>query len=66
MSESLVHVICFCNGQMLRTNINTKYVGDKVVIMPLDVHVSSTFEHLLTIDIFEDWHWQKTFSISPQ
>ncbi|KAL6322009.1 hypothetical protein AAG906_003150 [Vitis piasezkii] len=32
---------------MLRTETNEKYIGDQAVIVPLDVSVSSTYEHLL-------------------
>ena len=49
MSESIIPVICFCKGKMLMTKTNVKYIGDQVVIMPLDVSVSSTYEHLLSI-----------------
>ena len=40
MSESIVPVICFCKGKMLRTETNVKYVGDQLAIVPLDVPVS--------------------------
>ena len=49
MSESIVPVICFCKEKMLMTKTNVKYIGDQVVIMPLDVSVSSTYEHLLSM-----------------
>ena len=49
MSESIVPVICFCKGKMLRTEINVKYVEDQIVIVSLDVPVSSTYEHLLSM-----------------
>ena len=47
MSESIVPVICFCKGKMFRTETDEKYIGDQAVIVPLDVSVSSTYEHLL-------------------
>ena len=34
---------------MLRTEINVKYVEDQIVIVSLDVPVSSTYEHLLSM-----------------
>nr|CAN62346.1 hypothetical protein VITISV_006921 [Vitis vinifera] len=34
---------------MLRTETDVKYIGDLVVIVPLDVPVSSTYEHLLSM-----------------
>ena len=49
MSKSIVPVICFCKGKMLRTEMDIKYVGDQPVIVPLDVPVSSTYEHLLSM-----------------
>ena len=49
MSESNVPVICFCKGKMLRTETYVKYIGDLAVIVPLDVPVSSTHEHLLSM-----------------
>ena len=49
MSESIVPVICFCKGKMLRTEINVKYIRDQAIIVPLDVPVSSIYEHLLSM-----------------
>ena len=49
MSESIVPVICFYKGKMLRTKTDVKYIGDEAVIVPLDVPVSSTYEHLLSM-----------------
>ena len=49
MSESIVLVICFCKGKMLRTETYVKYIGDLAVIVPLDVSSSSTYEHLLSM-----------------
>ena len=43
MFESIVPMICFCKGKMLRTETNVKYVGDQVVIVSLDVPISSTY-----------------------
>ncbi|RVW94353.1 hypothetical protein CK203_037904 [Vitis vinifera] len=34
---------------MLRTETDVKYIGDEAVIVPLDVPVSSTYEHLLSM-----------------
>ncbi|KAL6345799.1 hypothetical protein AAG906_017551 [Vitis piasezkii] len=34
---------------MLRTETDVKYIGDLVVIVPLDVPVGSTYEHLLSM-----------------
>ena len=49
MSESTVPVICFCKGKMLRIEMDVKYVGDQAVIVSLDVPISSTYEHLLSM-----------------
>ena len=49
MSESIVHLICFCEGNMLRIETYVKYIGDQAVIVSLDVPVSSTYEHLLSM-----------------
>ena len=49
MFESIVPVICFCKGKMLRAEIDVKYIRDLAVIVPLDVPVSSTYEHLLSM-----------------
>ena len=49
MSESIVLVICFYKEKMLRTEIDVKYIGDLVVIVPLNVPVIWTYEHLLSM-----------------
>ena len=46
MSVSTITVICYYNGQLLRTEINVKYDGRKARIVPLDVPVECTFEPL--------------------
>ena len=46
MYISIIHVICYYNGNLLRTETNVKYVGNKAVIMPLDVPVDYAFEQL--------------------
>ena len=46
MSVSNIPVICYYNGKILRTETYVKYVGNKVVIVPLDVPVDYTFEQL--------------------
>ena len=46
MSVSTIPVICYYNGNILRTETNVKYGGRKVVIVPLDVPVECTFEQL--------------------
>ena len=46
MFVSTIPVICYCNGNILRIETNVKYVGNKAIIMPLDVPVECTFEQL--------------------
>ena len=46
MHVSTIHVICYYNGQILRTETYVKYGGRKDVIVPLDVPVECTFEQL--------------------
>ena len=37
MSVSSIPVICYYNGDILRTNNDVKYVRKKVSIVPLDI-----------------------------
>ena len=46
MFVSSIPVICYYNGNILRTETDVKYVGNKVVIVLLDVPVECTFEQL--------------------
>ena len=46
MYVSTIVVICYYNGTILRIEIDVKYGGRKAVIMPLNVPVECTFEHL--------------------
>ena len=46
MSVSTILMICYYNGNILRTETDVKYVGNKAVIVPLDVLVECTFEQL--------------------
>ena len=46
MSTSTIIVICYYNGQLLRTEIDVKYEGRKARIEPLDVLVECTFKQL--------------------
>ena len=39
-------MICYYNENILRTEPDVKYVGNKAVIVPLDVPVECTFEQL--------------------
>ena len=47
MCESTILVKCFHNRKFLRTKTYMKYVGNKAVIVPLDVLVEVTFDQLL-------------------
>ena len=42
MYVSSIPVICYYNGDILRTDNDVKYVGNKASIMPLDIIFSST------------------------
>ena len=46
MFVSTIPVICYYNGNILRTEIDVKYVRNKAVIVPLNVPVECTFEQL--------------------
>ena len=46
MYVSSILVICYYNENILRIEINVKYVGNKVVIVLLDVPVECMFEQL--------------------
>ena len=46
MSASNIPVMCYYNEKILRIETDVKYVGNKTVIMPLDVPVDCTFEQL--------------------
>ena len=39
-------MICYYNGNILRIETDVNYVGNKAVIVPLDVLVECTFEQL--------------------
>ena len=49
MYVSTIPVICYYNRKIMRTETYAKYVENKVVIVPLDVPVDSTFEQLCDI-----------------
>ena len=46
MSVSSIPVICYYDRNILSTETDVKYVGNKAVIVPLDVPVECTFEQL--------------------
>ena len=46
MYVSTITVICYYNGQILRTETYVKYEERKARIVPLDVPVECTFEQL--------------------
>ena len=46
MYVSSIPVICYYNGNILRTETDVKYVRNKAVIMTMDVPVECTFEQL--------------------
>ena len=49
MCDSTILVICFYNGKTERTKTYVKYVGNKAVIVPLDVPIDCTYDQLLAM-----------------
>ena len=49
MCGSTIPVICFYYGKSERTETYVKYVGNKIVIVPLDVQIDYTFDQLLAM-----------------
>ena len=49
MCDFTIHVIGFYNGKTTRTETYAKYVGNKVVIMLLDVPIDCTYDQLLAM-----------------
>ena len=49
MCDSTIPIICFYNGKIERTETYVKYVGNKVVIMLLDVPIDCTYNELLAM-----------------
>ena len=47
MFVSTIPMICYYNINILRTETDVKHVGNKVVIMSLDVPVDCKFEQLV-------------------
>ena len=46
MFVSSIPVICYYNGDTLRTEKDVKYVGNKALIVSLDIPADCTFEQL--------------------
>ena len=44
MSVSKILVICYYNGQILRTKTDVEYEGRKAIIALLDIPIECTFE----------------------
>ena len=49
MCESTIPVICFYNGKSERIETNVKYVGNKTLIVILDVPIDCTYNKLLAM-----------------
>ena len=49
MCDSTIPFICFYNGRIEMTATNVKYVGNKAVIVPLDVPIDCTYDQLLAM-----------------
>ena len=44
MSDSLVPIVYFYNGKIVRTQQDVDYVGDRVVVEPIDVPLGITYK----------------------
>ena len=49
MCDSTIPIIYFYNGKTERIETNMKYVGEKSVIVPLDVLIDYTYDQLLAM-----------------
>ena len=49
MCDYTILVICFYNGKSEKTETYVKYVGNKAVIIPLDVQIDCPFHQLLAM-----------------
>ena len=49
MYDSSIPVICFYNGKIKMTKTDVKYVGNKTVIVSLDVPIDCIYDQLLGI-----------------
>ena len=49
MCDSTIPIICFYNGKIERTETYVKYVGNKAVIVHLDVPIDCTYDQLLAM-----------------
>ena len=47
MSNSLVPIVCFYNEKIVRTQQDVDYMGDRVVVEPIDVPFGITYKELL-------------------
>ena len=61
MIDSIVEVLCYWNGTILRTKMDLRYIGNNVEIELIDVSIHTTFVELLRMiyDIIGvDRHYQ--------
>ena len=47
--DSMVEVLCYWNGTILRTKTDLRYIGNNVEIKPIDVPIHMTFVELLNM-----------------
>ena len=47
MSASTIPVICYYNGQIVRTKTDVEYEGSETCIVPLKIPIECTFQELL-------------------
>ena len=45
MSNLLVAIVCICNGKIMITQTDVDYVGDRVVVEPIDVPLGTTYDN---------------------
>ena len=61
MTNSMVEVLCYWNGTILRTKTDLRYIGNNVEIEPIDVPIHTIFVVLLNmiyVIIGVDIHYQ--------
>ena len=47
MSTSTIPMICYYNGQIVRTKTDVEYEGSETCIVPLKIPIECTFQELI-------------------
>ena len=50
MTDSIVEVLCYWNGTILRTETDLRYIGNNVEIEPIDVPIHMTLYDIIGVD----------------